>query len=361
VGIDSIARGDALWVDVACVPVHRSDSMGRQDGRRPAQGSPAARFLGRVGFIFALVWCSVSVARADEPLLDIEWTAPPSCPALDDVRGYLEAVVPEDVRARLEGTRATVVLTQVDGGYHGDILVERGDFSGERDVDGRRCDDVARSAIIVISVALTEAANATPTPTETAETAERQADPAERQAETAEPSRVDESEPSRVAIGFDAGIVSGFGSGPVAPRIEAFGRFSLSRALALGLRLRSIPFTRIDDGTAVGRSASVGVAPDLCLLAPLGRTVHVGGCLLVEAGLVLARGSGLSQSQRGTAGFIAVAVEPAIEVGDRIRFRAAVVCEARPVRPRYVVSGDTVERTSALAVGIRVGVLVGIP
>lgn len=310
-----------------------------------------------------LSWTSSAVA--DAPPIPITWDAPASCPSLDDVRGFLDAVVPDEVRSRLEDVRAAVVLTEVAGGYRGDVRVERQRFVGERSVEGRRCDDVARSAIIVISVALTEAVNADVTSPEP-ESPPTTVAPVDAVVPTppvgSDVPGASVAERRGVAFGADVSAVSGVASSAMSARVSSFVRFEVSDVVAVGVRLRAMPYARIDGANASGRVAMIGVVPDVCVLARLRHTVRLGGCALLDLSAVVARGTGAPEALRDAAAAVSLGVEPTIEVGDRVRFRVALEGEARVVRPRYVVSGDgTVERTSPLGVGARLGLLVRIP
>src|SRR5688572_31382720 len=86
------------------------------------------------------VWLAPSHVAAQP--LPIDWQAPPGCPSLADVSSWLEAVVPAELRTRLAGITAEVHITRVERRYHAAIRVTHGSWSGEREVDGRRCEEV---------------------------------------------------------------------------------------------------------------------------------------------------------------------------------------------------------------------------
>ena len=240
--------------------------------------------------------------------LDLVWQAPPECPTLEEVRPILDAVIPLELRETLAETR--VVIEIVAGAqYVATIRVERAGHVGERVVEGTRCAEVARSALIVVSVALSD-------PTATAEPVAPDAAPRPQEDTAAvEPDAV--SQPVRWGVDGGVGVISGLGDAPVVPRLSLGVFHALHPALQLGLRAQAAPFVPLRHmGERVARAATLTLAPVACALGGASDRVRLGGCLSVEVGVTLARGLGLDENARG-----AVRAEKDARGVGRLRFR----------------------------------------
>jgi len=205
------------------------------------------------------------------------------------------------------------------------IRVERDGHVGERVVQGTRCAEVARSALIVVSVAL--------------------ADPEGPVAPAAVPTADPEPSPEpaqheRWGIDVGAGVISGFGDAPVVPRLSLGVLRALHPALQLGLRIQATPFAPLHHaGERVARAATLTLAPVACALARAGDGVRLGGCLSVEVGLTLARGLGLDTNLRNARPYAAVGVSPTILLGRRANLRCSVDVDVRITWPTFEVTG----------------------
>lgn len=279
--------------------------------------------------------CALSVVMlAAQPCaaqsLDLVWQAPPECPTLEEVRPILDAVIPLELRETLAETR--VVIEIVAGAqYVATIRVERAGHVGERVVEGTRCAEVARSALIVVSVALSD-------PTATAEPVAPDAAPRPQEDTAAvEPDAV--SQPVRWGVDGGVGVISGLGDAPVVPRLSLGVFHALHPALQLGLRAQAAPFVPLRHaGERVARAATLTLAPVACALGGASDRVRLGGCLSVEVGVTLARGLGLDENARSATPYAAVGLSPNIVLGRRAGLRCSVDVDLRITRPRFEIT-----------------------
>jgi len=282
--------------------------------------------LGVLSAIGALV-----AAPCHAQSLDLVWQAPPECPTLAEVRPILDAVIPVELRESLAATRVAIAIVEEGEQYVASIRVERAGHVGERVVEGSRCAEVARSALIVVSVALSD-------PEAVAESAEPGAStpaPAEEPVEAAP--AVQPSERWGVDVGV--GVVSGLGDAPVVPRLSLAGFSQLHPAVQLGLRAQAAPFVPLrHEGARVARAATLTLAPVACALGRVGDGVRLGGCLSVEVGVLLARGLGLDENTRSANAYAAVGLSPTVALGQRARLRCSVDVDVRVTRPRFAIT-----------------------
>lgn len=324
--------------------------------------------------VVLLVWSPTGASA--EPL-PITWSAPPGCPSLRDVTSWLEAVVPAELRTRLAGVTAEVHITRVERTYRAEIVVTHDAWTGEREVEGRRCEEVARSAIVIVSVSLAEAV----------EVAERdvpvppvlgvvEPDPVVVPESPPEPPSVASvppptpivptplpDEPTRPAmVDVGAGVVFGFGTDALAPRLGAAVTLAPHENATLGVRVQSVPRARVERATASADIALVTVGVEGCGRFSPSQIVHAAGCLRVDAGTLIAAGRELDMTQRGHAPWVAVAFAPSLELGSRARFRLAAGLEVRVVRPRLTVDGiGDVYHSPTLGGGLDLGLIILIP
>jgi hypothetical protein len=108
-----------------------------------------------------------TTAGATNGTLDMSWRAPPGCPAYSDVESWLQAVIPPDARQRIAELHVTVVIDgSASAGFSASVRVTRDTGTGRalpselRIVEGRACEEVARSAIVVVSVEMSDALKA---------------------------------------------------------------------------------------------------------------------------------------------------------------------------------------------------------
>lgn len=315
-------------------------------------------------------WLTPAPATAQP--LPIEWDAPPGCPSLADVTSWLEAVVPAELRTRLEGITASVRITRVERRFHADIRVSHGAYSGEREVDGRRCEEVARSSIVVISVSLAEAVEQAETPPPVTEPAQDDpplaepavAPPVEEPRAVPAPVYVPEPAPlPALLLDLGAGVLFDFGR-PLAARLELGGRRPITRGFSLGVRARIAPRTEARRAEGHARLSLVTVGVEGCGTYDASEVAHLLGCARFDVGAFTAEGryAGFEGNVRGTAVFVDVAAYPIFEFGRRVRFRISPELEARIVRPRLTVSDvGTVYRVPPVGGSIDLGLVILIP
>jgi hypothetical protein len=275
------------------------------------------------------------------------------------VTSWLEAVVPAELRTRLAGVTAEVRITRVERRFHAAIRVTHGAYSGEREVDGRRCEEVARSAIVVVSVSLSEAVEQaeTPPPPPVPDPEEDVPPPVEPTvaptvvvpADVPPPISDPPAPPALPTLLLDigAGATFGVGNAPLAARVELGAQRPITRGFTIGGRLRAVPRTQFRDDDAPATLSLVLVGVEACGRHALSTMLHLTGCARLDAGALRAEGrDGTGQPARGRAPFVAAALTPAIEIGTRFRLRIAPEIEARVVRPRLTMQAG--EETSTL-------------
>lgn len=124
-----------------------SQSVRRVDPRN------AARRIAQV--LFLLAWLRAGGAAAQSPTpLDLVWSAPPGCSSADDLRARVRKLIGE---REVTGTslRAEATVTRSgQGSLHLRLIVRVGDLVGERNLDGKSCQDLAGSAAIALALLL---------------------------------------------------------------------------------------------------------------------------------------------------------------------------------------------------------------
>jgi hypothetical protein len=312
-------------------------------------------------------------SRAAAQPLPIEWHAPSGCPSLADVSSWLEAVVPAELRTRLAGITAEVSITRVEGRFHAAIRVTHGSWSGEREVDGRRCEEVARSAIVVVSVSLAEAVEVIATqPTITPvipPIADPPADPPVEEAHhvpteppPAEPLPPVVEDAPRYVLDVGAGVAFGFGTRAVTSRFDLAAHRSLHPSFTLGVRARAMPRARVEREAANATIAYVTVGVEGCGRHSPTSMFHVVGCVRLDVGTLIASGEDVENAQRGRAPVVDFALFPGIEVGKDVRIRLSAEIESRLVRPQLTVDGiGTVYRARRVGGSIDLRLVILIP
>lgn len=283
--------------------------------------------------VLTLLSLLVAAPCSAQPL-DLVWRAPAECPTLDEVRPILDAVIPHELRETLAETRVTIEIVAGEQ-YVATIRVERDGHVGERVVEGTRCAEVARSALIVVSVALGDP--------EVAEDPE--IEPAvEPEPEDTTPDHEMPVIPivvyERWAIDAGVGVISGMGDAPMVPRLSIGAFRGVYPALWVGLRAQAVPYVALNhEGERVARASTLTVAPVACLMAHVRGSVRVGGCLSAEVGLTFARGLGLDENAHGMRGYGAIGISPTMVLGRRASVRISVDLDVRITRPRFEVTG----------------------
>lgn len=331
---------------------------------------------------WACIVLSISVTSWLAPMksfaqpLPITWEAPSGCPSLADVTSWLEAVVPAELRTRLAGVEAEVRITRVERRYHAAIRVTHGAYSGEREVDGRRCEEVARSAIVVVSVSLAEAVEQVEAPPPPVEEPPRTV-PApveeperlpfvEERIDDAQLPEAPTPEPSALVLDITGGAAFALGTPPLAPRVSVGVHRPITLGLTLGGRLRAVPRTWFDERAESATLTLLALGVELCGRYSATSIVHLLGCARGDVGVVLARGrDGFDQTLRGAAPFVSAVLAPALEVGRKVRLRIAPELEARIVRPRLTVDEgegtDTLYRIPLIGGSIDLGLVILFP
>lgn len=296
----------------------------------PCLGAGCLPFLAALGVLLALP----GTPCAAQPL-DVVWRAPQECPTLDEVRPILDAVVPQELRDTLAATRVVIDIVAGEQ-YVATIRVERDGHVGERVVEGSRCAEVARSALIVVSVALGDPDAEDPS-------SEPETEPVvvpEPHDTTPEPRVVPVAADERWAVDAGVGVISGVGDAPVAPRLSFGALRAVLPALWLGVRAQAVPYVSLThEGERVARASTLTVAPVACLMAAVSGSVRLGGCLSAEVGLTLARGLGLDENAHGARAHGAIGISPSVLLGRRASVRLSLDLDVRVTRPRFEVTG----------------------
>ncbi len=312
-----------------------------------------------------------------EAPLDMVWDAPPGCPAYSDVESWLHAVIPPDARARLGELHVKVLITGNPGsGFRASVRVVRDGASepppgDARVVEGPACGEVARSAMVVVSVEMSDAIKA-----EAAEAIETRppapsapAAPPSAPPPLAAPPRppADRSEAASrrdrdgaVLVAVLAGAESGF-MGQPGVRLDLSASLALRRATFLGLRVHALPAVTLEQGAELGRLHFVAPGAELCQLQDLSRAVRVGACARAEFGFAWAEGAEEDDpTDSGPIG--AVALTPTLAVGGSLRFLLQGDLELRVIRPRFEnTAGKVLAVLPPLAVGGLAGLSLALP
>lgn len=276
-----------------------------------------------LGCSFGLSWAGS--ARAEQPL-EIEWSAPPSCPS--------RAEITERIERAVQGAGAVVVratLTKGRTGYHALLSVRGARGEGTRELDAPTCATVSDMAVMVVAMSATPEAEAplpAPAPT-TAEKPEAPREPhVERPVETkpeprVEPERASSRSDAHLSIAPRAGL--DFGLLP-APAPALGGVIAWSPAPWISAEIGGSVFTAQPatfDGSAAGaRFSAWSVDARACANALRG-AVELGPCLGAEIAHVDASGFGGAVVKDGgatwwspaAAGFVRWRMTEALAIG----------------------------------------------
>lgn len=293
----------------------------------------------------------VRTAAASDGKLDMSWQAPPGCPAYSDVESWLQAVIPPDARERLAELHVKVVISGKAGsGFSASVGVARDAAPGTsapselRVVAGRACEEVARSAIVVVSVAMSDALKAAPPPAEDRPASE----PVREPTRPAAPARLELRSPAsaeRAAPGTKTapeatslftvagGVGSGFAEQP-GVRVDASALFALGRGVFVGAHVHALPSVTIRREDDVAALHLLAAGPELCALPELSRSLRATACGRLEAGFAWSRGArGDDPSDSGAVA--ALAVSPGLSIGRDLRVLIQGDLELRLLRPRF--------------------------
>ncbi len=337
-----------------------------------------------VGLALAALAHRVQAEPVSRPL-DLEWSAPASCPDHDEVLRGVDrllggaAISPEKkltARARVEATR---------GGYRLDLVTTRasGGPSGERTVEAPTCRAVVDAAEVILALAIdpsqaakvaAAAASApavVPSPSDAGVSPEAPAPsvpassapsdlrvagdagaPPARDAGAAPPPPVApapsppppppaSSDEPRFALGV--GLGGDDGSLPhLAPSIAATFAY-LPGALRLALDVAYLPSSEAEVATSPSRGGRLWLftgAARACYVA-IAKAIEVAPCALVEAGVLHGEGFGARVSQSGSAPWFALGAGGygAVRVTRAFALRLDLAAEVPLARTEFVVVG----------------------
>lgn len=329
-----------------------------------------------VPVVASLLLVRTAAASADK--LDMSWQAPPGCPAYSDVESWLQAVIPPDARERLGELHVTVVIAGKAGsGFSASVRVTRDAApsatapSELRVVEGRACEEVARSAIVVVSVAMSDALKAVAPPAEAPPTSEPVREPtrptAPARLERQSPPSADRAPPSTKPaptatslFTLAGGAGSGFAEKP-GVRVDASALFALGRRVFVGPRVHALPSVTIRREDDVAALHLLAAGPELCALPELSASLHATACGRVEAGFAWSEGT-RSGDPSDSGAVAALAVSPGLSIGRDLRVLIQGDLELRLLRPRFERADAQVLATlPILAASGLIGLSVAVP
>ncbi len=283
--------------------------------------------------------------------LDVSWNAPTGCPAYADVESWLQAVVPPAAREKLAELHVQVVIVgSPSAGFSATIRVSRDSARGEpvrsepRIVEGPACEEVARSAIVVVSVEMSDVVKAepasppaapAPAPAAPAPTPNRASVQPAPSAPGRDRAEAVSSEPASAKLLFNiaAGLGSGFADN-FGVRIDAGAWFALSRNIYVGPRVHALPVVSIQRGDALARLHVVAAGLELCGLPALTSLLHAGVCGRLEGGLAWSRGA-QADDPSDSGAVAALGISPTLSLGSKLRVLVQGDLELRLLRPRF--------------------------
>ena len=309
----------------------------------------AALRLTLASILSSLLLFAAPAAAASK--LDVAWSAPAGCPAYADVESWLQAVVPPDAREKLAELHVQVVIIgSPSAGFSATVRVSRDSASGApvrsdpRIVEGPACEEVARSAIVVVSVEMSDVVKAEPAPPREAPApAPAAAQPAPIQASVQPASRAparDHAEPAsseplaaKLLVNVSGGLGSGFADN-MGLRVDAGALFALSRSIYWGPRLHTVPLVTIQREDELASLHLVAAGLELCGLPALASSLHAGVCGRAEAGLAWSQGAQAGDPSDSGA-VAALGLSPTLSIGGRLRVLVQGDLELRLLRPRF--------------------------
>jgi len=104
--------------------------------------------------IAALVFGSSPIVHAQsaEPL-DLQWQTPAACMSASVARAAIRGLIRAEVYAERAQARVLIEGTQ-QRGYVARIEIARGESTGERELRGAHCDELAEAAVLVVAMAI---------------------------------------------------------------------------------------------------------------------------------------------------------------------------------------------------------------
>jgi len=104
-----------------------------------------------VGILVAAAGWSVGARAQAGGVVDLSWTAPPSCPGQQAVEQAIARGLPEGARVRARGS-----VEPTPTGFHLALRVDSARGQGERVIDAPTCDELATSAAVVVAMSIAE-------------------------------------------------------------------------------------------------------------------------------------------------------------------------------------------------------------
>jgi hypothetical protein len=249
--------------------------------------------------------------------LRLGWDAPAGCPAVDDVRAAVEAMLGGAASAR-DATDVTAQgrVTEEAGGYRLRVDVQTRDGSEVKTIDAASCATLADAYAVVVAFAIDPRADVSRAPRDGV--ALSAPPPGAQTGERAPASATRPPSSFRVVAGPQ--IASGVGQLP-------FPAYGLGGRLALETRLRwelsaaywpPEPATTSSSATPTlgARVSLVSIQPAVCL--PVSRSIAP--CLGVAGGTLSAAGSGVASPGRGSWWWVA----PTASLGVRLSVTRAL-------------------------------------
>lgn len=308
----------------------------------------------------------------------LQWEAPAQCPDVEDVRGWMRD---DDVIAQAP-VEVAVVIDARDDGFEMSLAIAGPMGTTQRRLEHRDCEELARTAVLVIAVAADPLRSLAPAREEVVAPAPAAELPdAAPIAEVAVPvdapavAAIDEvladprpptppPPPRRrrpwIGVGAEGGVAWG-----LAPSVTG----TLGGAIAIGDRRWRVALGALHTLAAPARFADLpGVGADVsttrATLRGCGRIgarrVALSPCGGVEFGATRGVGVGLPVTQTQTAAWVALTLHAMIEVelARRVALWLAPNLVAPMTRPAFDIRGreDAVWRTPRLTGGLNMGV-----
>lgn len=305
----------------------------------------------------AIVVATTTVAEATD-VISLEWTAPAGCPGQDSVRTLLLEGLTDVAPVRAHGT-----MTTTAAGYRLVLKVDTKTTRGERVLEGTTCNALTKSAVVIVRMAVAEAAREAARPAPPLPPQGVQPEP-----ETIAPSRAPEPTTSARNVPLDRATVRfavrpegtlDLGTLPaIAPglggalalellafRLEAYGAFSTIQRVAVS-----------DQVTASFDARSVGLRGCFAFLQT---RLKLGACVGVEGSSVAGRAAGVARTEDLRSGVAAGRVDAFVGVGLWARsldLRAGVGLMVPTSRESFViVPFGTVHERGPVAVKLWLG------
>ncbi|HKU38611.1 MAG TPA: hypothetical protein VJR89_10705 [Polyangiales bacterium] len=284
-----------------------------------------------------LLWLSSAQAAAASELL-VDWSAPPECPAQDEVVSHVERALGEGAKVNLT---AIVRVTRFAGGYRAQLNLTSSAGFGDRELEDSRCEVLAESVALVIALSASRS---------TVEHGELAPDAQDSGLTIALSPLVSASAGPLPKVALGAGLTFAL-EGLASLRLELGATYHAKQS-------STFDGSALDDGiTAGGRFDLLRFGARVCRLWALGAT-ELGPCLGAQLHRIAGKGFGGMRSSPGHS----LAWGPALGAFGRLRlwphFALSLALDAAlPLsRQRFVFSdAGLLHRPSALWFQLSVG------